>query len=125
MDINQITDEFNNTSNNLLDLVYSFNNDDTILFYKTTLNNLIKINKNKVLEYFIIHCLDYDQKIEKKDKSFFLNMDLNDKIKNKSILDVINMKKQIANLDDIKINIIFEHLELLCYFSKEYLKLKL
>ena len=47
MNANQLTDEFNNTSINLLDLIYSFNNDDSILFYKTTINNLILINKKK------------------------------------------------------------------------------
>ena len=45
MNENQLTDKFNNTSINLLDLIYSFNNDDSIIFYKSTINNLIKINK--------------------------------------------------------------------------------
>ena len=57
MDTNQLADEFNNTSINLLDLLYSFNNDDSIIFYKTTVNNLIKIENKKMIELFIIHCL--------------------------------------------------------------------
>ena len=125
MDINQLADEFNNTSINLLDLLYSFNNDDSIIFYKTTINNLIKIENKKMIELFIIHCLEYKDKFENKDKNFFINMHLKTDIKNKSLLEVINIKKQIQNLDDLKINIIFEHLELLCYFSKEYLDTKL
>lgn len=125
MDTNQLADEFNNTSINLLDLVYSFNNDDKVIFYKTTLNNLIKIDPKKMIELFIIHCLEYQDKFEKKDKDFFMNMDLNNKIKNNSLLEVINIRKQIIELDDIKIDIIFEHLDLLCYFSKEYLQTKL
>ena len=125
MDTNQLADEFNNTSINLLDLVYSFNNDDKVIFYKTTLNNLIKIDSKKMIELFIIHCLEYQDKFEKKDKDFFINMDLNNKIKNDSLLEVINFKQQIIELDDIKIDMIFEHLELLCYFSKEYLQTKL
>ena len=125
MDINQLADEFNNTSINLLDLVYSFNNDDKVIFYKTTLNNLIKIDSKKMIELFIIHCLEYQNKFEKKDKDFFMNMDLNNKIKSNSLLEVINIRKQIIELDDIKIDMIFEHLELLCYFSKEYLQTKL
>ena len=125
MDTNQLADEFNNTSINLLDLLYSFNNDDNIIFYKTTVNNLIKIENKKMIELFIIHCLEYKDKFENKDKNFFINMHLKTDIKNKSLLEVINIKKQIQNLDDLKINIIFEHLELLCYFSKEYLDTKL
>jgi hypothetical protein len=125
MNTNQLADEFNNTSINLLDLLYSFNNDDNIIFYKTTVNNLIKIDKKKMIELFIIHCLEYKDKFENKDKNFFINMHLKTDIKNKSLLEVINIKKQIQNLDDLKINIIFEHLELLCYFSKEYLDTKL
>lgn len=125
MDTNQLADEFNNTSINLLDLVYSFNNDDKVIFYKTTLNNLIKIDSKKMIELFIIHCLEYQDKFEKKDKDFFMNMDLNNKIKNNSLLEVINIRKQIIELDDIKIDMIFEHLDLLCYFSKEYLQTKL
>ena len=125
MNANQLADEFNNTSINLLDLLYSFNNDDNIIFYKTTVNNLIKIDKKKMIELFIIHCLEYKDKFENKDKNFFINMHLKTDIKNKSLLEVINIKKQIQNLDDLKINIIFEHLELLCYFSKEYLDTKL
>lgn len=124
MEKNQLADEFNNTSINLLDLVYSFNNDDKIIFYKTTLNNLIKIDKKKMIELFIIHCLEYQDKFEKKDKEFFINMDLKSQITNKSLLEVINIKKQISSLDDIKINMIFEHLDLLCYFSQEYLQTK-
>ncbi len=50
MDINQLADEFNNTSINLLDLLYSFNNDDSIIFYKTTVNNLIKIENKKMID---------------------------------------------------------------------------
>ena len=125
MDTNQLADEFNNTSINLLDLLYSFNNDDNIIFYKTTVNNLIKIENKKMIELFIIHCLEYKDKFENKDKNFFINMHLKTDIKNKSLLEVINIKKQIQNLDDLKINIILEHLELLCYFSKEYLDTKL
>tara|TARA_Y100000816_G_C25782147_1_gene410141 strand:- start:36 stop:413 length:378 start_codon:yes stop_codon:yes gene_type:complete len=125
MNANQLTDEFNNTSINLLDLIYSFNNDDSVIFYKTTVNNLIKIDNKKMIELFIIHCLEYKDKFENKDKNFFINMHLKTDIKNKSLLEVINIKKQIQNLDDLKINIIFEHLELLCYFSKEYLDTKL
>jgi hypothetical protein len=125
MNINQLADEFNNTSINLLDLVYSFNNDDKVIFYKTTLNNLIKIDSKKMIELFIIHCLEYQDKFEKKDKDFFMNMDLNNKIKSNSLLEVINIRKQIIELDDIKIDMIFEHLDLLCYFSKEYLQTKL
>ena len=125
MNANQLTDEFNNTSINLLDLIYSFNNDDSIIFYKTTVNNLIKIDKKKMIELFIIHCLEYKDKFENKDKNYFINIDLKNEIKNPNLLKVINIKKQIQNLDDIKINIIFEHFELLCYFSEEYLKTKL
>jgi hypothetical protein len=125
MNANQLTDEFNNTSINLLDLIYSFNNDDSIIFYKTTINNLIKINNKKMIELFIIHCLEYKDKFENKDKNYFINMDLKKQITNKSLLEIINIKKLISNLDDIKINIIFEHFELLCYFSEEYLKTKL
>lgn len=125
MNENQLTDEFNNTSINLLDLIYSFNNDDSIIFYKSTINNLIKINKKKMIELFIIHCFEYKDKFENKDKNYFINMDLKNEIKNPNFLKVINIKKQIQNLDDIKINIIFEHFELLCYFSEEYLKTKL
>ena len=125
MNANQLTDEFNNTSINLLDLIYSFNNDDSIIFYKTTINNLIKINNKKMIELFIIHCLEYKDKFENKDKNYFINMDLKKQITNKSLLEIINIKKLISNLDDIKINIIFEHFELLSYFSEEYLKTKL
>ena len=125
MNANQLADEFNNTSINLLDLIYSFNNDDSILFYKTTINNLILINKKKMIELFIINCLEYKDKFENKDKEFFFNMNFEKKITHSNLLKIINIKKQIQNLNDIKINIIFEHLELLCCFSKEYLEIKL
>ena len=48
-----------------------------------------------------------------------------EKITQSNLLKIINIKKLIQNLNDIKINMIFEHLELLCYFSKEYLEIKL
>ena len=93
MNTNQLADEFNNTSINLLDLIYSFNNDESLLFYKTTINNLIKINKKKMIELFIINCLEYKDKFENKDKEFFINMNLKNKITNSTLLGVINVKK--------------------------------
>jgi len=125
MDTNQLAEEFNSNLINLLDLIYSFNNDDKIIFYKTTVNNLIKIDPKKMIELFIVHCLEYQNKFEKKDKDFFIKMDLNEKIKNKSLLQIIDIRRQMIELDGIKIDIIFEHFDLLCYFSKEYLQTKL
>ena len=120
----EIVSEFNVTCNMYLDLMYSFTNDSDISFYKKAMNKMIDIEQNKIIEQFIIHCLEYNIQIQNKDIEFFLNFEVQKKIKKddkQSLLNIIKIKDLVKTFNEDQINLMFEYLQLLCNFSIEYL----
>ena len=120
----EISNEFNNTCEMFLDLIYCLTNDSDISFYKKALKSLLNIDKNKIIEQYIIHCYKYKEEIDSKNINFFLENSFESKFKNESLLELIKVKQIIMKFNDEKINLIFEYLILLNNFSSEYLKLK-
>ena len=120
----EISYEFNNTLEMFLDLIYSFKNDSDISFYKKAVKNLILVDKNKMIEQFIIHCYKYKDEIDNKNKLFFLQNNFENNFKNESLLELIKAKHIFRKFNDDQIDIIFEYLILLNSFCTEYLKLK-
>ena len=122
--MDDISKEFNNTCEMFLDLIYSFTNDSDITFYKKGLKKLIVVDKNKIIEQFIIHCYKYKDEINEKNINFFFENSFESKFKNDSLLELIKIKYILRKFDEEKINLIFEYLILLNNFCTEYLKLK-
>ena len=120
----EISNEFNNTCEMFLDLIYCLTNDSDISFYKKALKSLLNIDKNKIIEQYIIHCYIYKEEIDRKNINFFLENSFESKFKNESLLELIKVKEIIIKFNEEKINLIFEYLILLNNFSSEYLKLK-
>ena len=105
-------------------LLYSFKNDSDISFYKKAVKKLIIIDKNKMIEQFIIHCYKYKDQIDNKNINFFLDNSFESKFENESLLELLKAKNKLIRFDEDQINIIFEYLILLNNFCTEYLKLK-
>ena len=120
-----ISNEFNTTCEMFLDLIYSFTKNSDISFYKKAMKKLINADKNKIIEQFIIHCYSYKDKVEAKDKNYFINLDLENKMNNESLLQIIKVKELFMTFNEDQNNLIFEYLILLCNFSTEYLRMKL
>jgi len=124
----EVVIEFNTTCSMFLDLMYSFTNDSDISFYKKAMHKMIEVEKIKIIEQFIVHCLIYNQYIQNKDIGYFMNIQLNDKIKEddkRSLLNIIKIKDLIIKFDENQINLMFEYLQLLCNFGIEYLNNKI
>ena len=119
-----VVEEFNNTCEMFLDLIYCLTNDSDISFYKKALKSFIIIDKNKIIEQYIIHCYKYKKEIDSKNINFFLENSFESKFKNESLLELIKVKQIIRKFSEEKINLIFEYLILLNNFCFEYLKLK-
>ena len=122
--MNVIT-EFNNISISFIDLLYSITSDSDLLYYKKAFNKIIQSEKNKMIEQFIIHCYIYKEKIEKKNKFFFTNLDLSNKLSDDSMLKIIKVKDIFNDFDEDKHNLIFNYLKLLCEFCTAYLENKI
>ena len=120
----EISNEFNNTCEMFLDLIYCLTNDSDISFYKNAFKSLLNIDKNKIIEQYIIHCYIYKEEIDSKNINFFLENSFESKFKNESLLELIKVKQIIIKFSEEKINLIFEYLILLNNFCSEYLKLK-
>ena len=120
----EISNEFNNTCEMFLDLIYCLTNDSDISFYKKALKSLLNVDKNKIIEQYIIHCYKYKEEIDSKNINFFLENSFESKYKNQSLLELIKVKQIIIKFSEEKINLIFEYLILLNNFCSEYLKLK-
>ena len=119
-----ISNEFNNTCEMFLDLIYSFTNDSDISFYKKVIKKIIITDTNKIIEQFIIHCYKYKEQIDSKNIDFFFSNSFNTNYKNESLLELIKIKDILKKFNKDQINIIFEYLILLNNFCTEYLKLK-
>ena len=120
-----IINEFNETWFMFLDLIYTFTNDSDISFYKKAMNKIIQTQNDKIIDQFVIRCIPYHKEIYDKNKKFFVNLNLQNEFNNDdSLLKIIKIKEIFNNLDEDKINIIFEYLILLCNYSLEYLKTK-
>ena len=120
-----ISNEFNITCEMFLDLIYSFTKNSDISFYKKAMRKLINADKNKIIEQFIIHCYSYKDQVESKNTKYFINLDLESKMNNESLLEIIKVKELFMTFNEDQNNLIFEYLILLCNFSTEYLKMKL
>lgn len=119
-----ISNEFNTTCEMFLDLIYSFTRNSDISFYKKAMKKLVNADKNKIIEQFIIHCYSYKEQVELKNTKYFINLDLENKMNNESLLQIIQIKELFMTFNEDQNNLIFEYLILLCNFSTEYLRMK-
>jgi hypothetical protein len=137
MKLAEIIKNFNLQMEEFLDVIESIHNDDNIKKARLMVKTLNKINATKIIEQFIINIIPYSEKIYNKDEHYILNLDTDEirdkltniKVKNttqeEKILEVMKLKNLWLNLDTNDKEAIWEYLQLLTYYSQEYLKIKL
>lgn len=122
----EIIQEFNNTTIMCIDFLVSVTDDSDIKFYKKAINTLLIAEKAMGIEQYIIHCLPFEEHIVNENKSFFINMQQNQvKCEKENLIHVLKLREWLMTLDEDIISLLFNYFKLLCNFSKEYLKLKI
>jgi hypothetical protein len=137
MKLGEIVNNFNLQLEELFAVAECLYDDPAIKKFKSIMKTMNKINSIKIIEQYIIHGLEYSDYIYRKDESFFNTLDEYD-IKNKisetklrkelqaeGIFQILKLKNFWTTLTEKNKEIIWEYLQLLTYYSQEYLKLKL
>ena len=122
MDRNKLAGEFNTYSIQFIDFVYEITTNSDISFYKKAAAKIMEVDKYKIIEQFIAYCLKYKDKIDLKDKQFFLLTDFSSECNNDSLLHVIKIKELFIKIDDNTVELIFQYLIVLCELAENYLK---
>lgn len=122
MDKIKLAEEFNTYCIQFLDFMYDLTKNSDITFYKKAINTVVKAEKSKIIEQFIAYCLKYKNKVDEKDKNFFLDTDFSSECNNESLFHVIKIKDIFKALDDKTIELIFQYLIVLCELSANYMK---
>lgn len=119
--MDNIVNEFNVSANMCIEFILSVTNDSDLRFYKKAIDKLQLIDKNKLIEQFIIHCLPHYVHFMNNDEKYFIELKTSDEV---SLIEALKLREYFISLkSDVK-ELIFEYLKLLCNFSKEYLQLK-
>lgn len=121
----KLTDEFNSTAEMCIDFILSVTDDSDLRFYKKIFDKVLNTDKTKIIEQFIINCLPHKENIINKNESYFINLKSEEiNVDNRSLFEILKLRKYFVALgDDVK-NLIFEYLILLSNYSEEYFKLK-
>jgi hypothetical protein len=136
MKLEEIVNNFNLQLEELFNIIETIYSTDMIKRYKLMVSTVIKINAIKLIEQYVIHALEFADKIYNKDESFFYEH-TEDEIKLKlgktklrkelhetSVVEVLNLKKVWQTLDNETKDIVWEYFQLLTYYAQEYFKLK-
>ena len=93
---------------------------------KSTINNMKPENKAKFIDIFVAKILQYKDKIDAGDESFFLNRDYSgDMDGDNTILNhVLNFKKLWTKLTDTNKQMVIMHMQILCDIAAIYFELR-
>ena len=124
--LKEVITEFNKYSEEMAEDIYNITNDSDIYHYKTLLKSINATNYKTVIEQFILEALPYKNQIISEDERFFLQEQHLDRFKsqNESLLQALKFKSIWGTLKEINKKNIFEYLQILVYYSENYLKLK-
>jgi len=122
--MDNIVNDFNDTANMCIEFILSVTNDSDLRFYKKAIDKIQIIDKNKLIEQFIIHCLPHYDHFMTNNESYFIELKYVN-IGEVSLIEALKLHEYFISLkSDVK-ELIFQYLKLLCNFSKEYLQLRL
>jgi hypothetical protein len=123
--MDQLAENFNSTADDCINFILGQTNDSDLRFYKKIFDKVLQTDKNKVIEQFIINCLPHKKNIIEKNESYFINLKSEQiNVDDKSLFEVLKLRKYFVALEDDVKNLIFEYLILLSNYSEEYFKLK-
>jgi hypothetical protein len=90
--------------------------------YKTLFSTTKKINKTLVIDNFILNLLCYEEQINSRDEKFFLNLNIDDNIKDndKLVVQLTQLKTIWHKIDDDNRNKVFDYLIVITYWARQY-----
>ena len=122
MDKSKTVEEFNTYCIQFLDFVYDITKNSDITFYKKAIKVVFNGDKSKIIEQFIAYCLKFKDKIDSKDKDYFINTDFSSECNDESLLHVIKLKDLFSKIDHATSDLIFQYLIVLSELAANYLK---
>ena len=118
--MNQIIDEFNNTSFMFIDFIDLMVNEKDIKKIRNKMKTAILFNKKRLIDNFVINILPHYNHIVSKNSKYFI--DLNCDYEQNILIGIIKAKNIFTNFDDKNKDILFDYLKLLSDFALEYNK---
>lgn len=124
---NYIT-EFNNQIEDFIDFIITICPNDEkdikneMYTYKGLFNTTKKMNNVMVLDNYILHVLCYEEHINSRNDSFFLEFDIKKKIKNdeKSVLHIMQLKDIWHKINEKNREKVFDYLIVITYWARLY-----
>lgn len=87
---------------------------------------IIKYNSIMPINYWSDNCLEFKDKIMKKDEGYFIQIDIKkEKFKKNDINEILKLKNIYNNVDEESKNNIWSYLQVLMVITEEYNKLKI
>lgn len=120
----EIIDNFNDVSISFLDFIKTLNKNPKIELCKTISQQIIKLQPNKLIEQYIVHCLVHHEKLEERDEDYFRNLDVKISDKYSNLFDVVKIRNILESYDSKTKNLLFDYLIILSNYAKQYFKLK-
>ncbi len=127
MSTHDIITTFNRYSEEFIDEMILVSRDTDAVNYKTILINLNKSNCTKCIEQFILYILPNKEYINASDEKYFIEKNYSDQLENDdySLLKALKIKDMWVTFTPDTKRCIFEYLQVMVYYSEEYLKHKL
>ena len=124
--LNEIVTEFNNESINFAMTMKQICPESLIANNIEYLQNIINNNKTYAISQFTIYVLKYKPQIDSFNEKFFLEGDFSGDVKNKQgfISKIFELKNVWKTLSASNKKGIFLIMQVLCYYSQQYLSLQ-
>lgn len=100
---------------------------EDLIYYSGLVKAAIKLDKQSAIDQYIIHVLKYEQQINSRQESFFMEdltvndvdilKELNDE---QYILKVMDVKEILKTVDDTKKNKIFDYLIVITFYARQF-----
>ena len=117
----EIANEFNEGVLSLLDLIKTVTGKNELEFYYKVVRNFMVVEKHKLIEQYIIHCLPHKKRLEEKNIDFFKNIKYEEKHNN--LFQIVKIKDMANTVSSEEINLVFEYLILLSNYAIQYFQI--
>lgn len=119
----QHVEDFNNVALQFIDQLTLICPNSIITNNTDLFKEIINKKKTTVIDQFALNLYDYKSQIDKCDEDFFLTNDFSDKTNNDKTLIglMLELKGIWKKLNTLNKQKIFEYLQVLCYYTQEYI----
>lgn len=120
--INENINDFNSVTKQFMEELSLICPNSIITSNIDLIDKILQKHKTAIIDQFALHILDYKDQLDNKNEDFFISNTFSDKTQdNKTLIGLILELKTIwKSLSDNNKNKIFEYLQVLCYYAREY-----